>query len=215
MSIHHVSAGECLPRIAAKYRFGDPETIWNHSANAALKNKRANPNILHPGDTLFIPEKRDKQEARATDQSHVFRVHRPVKLIRIVLENEDGSRLARAPYRLRVESGVYRGCTDGQGLLSQEVPLDAEEGELQIEGHTWPLKVGHLNPMEQTPDGGASGIKARLRNLGYDPGPLAEPWNDASRGAIRAFQQDNGLPSDGLCAPGSPTLAKLNARHGC
>ncbi len=215
MPTHVVSAGECLPGIATQYGFHTPDAIWNHAANAELKSRRADWSILHPGDKLLIPEKQNKQESRPDSQTHTFSIHKPVKVIRIVLEKEDGSRLANAPYRLLTSSGAYRGCTDAQGMLSQEVPMKEETAELSIEGHTWPLKIGHLNPVGQTPDDGVSGIKARLRNLGYDPGPLEAAWDEAGRGAIRAFQHDSGLPVDGLCARGSATLTKLNARHGC
>ena len=32
------------------------ETLWNHGDNAALKALRKTPNILMPGDEVFVPE---------------------------------------------------------------------------------------------------------------------------------------------------------------
>jgi hypothetical protein len=71
------------------------ETIWEHPKNAKLKEQRGNPNILKPGDRVFVPEKEAKPESCTTDQRHRFRRKGvPEKLkIRILIEepSEDQS----------------------------------------------------------------------------------------------------------------------------
>jgi N-acetylmuramoyl-L-alanine amidase len=85
---------------------------------------------------------------------------------------------------------------------------------LRVGEHVWPLRIGHLNPMDETPDEGVSGIQARLRNLGYDVGPIDHRLGRRTRAAIRAFQRDNPpLVVDGICGP--KTRAKLIEKHGC
>ncbi len=56
MPTHTVKQGEHISRITEQYRFFDYHTIWDHANNSALKQKRQNPNVLLPGDQLFIPE---------------------------------------------------------------------------------------------------------------------------------------------------------------
>ena len=54
---HKVQSGECLSTIGKQYRFEDFRTIFDHPKNGPLKRKRENPNVLLPGDCLFIPDK--------------------------------------------------------------------------------------------------------------------------------------------------------------
>jgi LysM domain len=56
-SNYKVRQGDHLSDIATALGFSSYETIWNHPKNAKLKQKRVNPNVLFPGDTLFIPDK--------------------------------------------------------------------------------------------------------------------------------------------------------------
>jgi hypothetical protein len=67
MSTNHViEQGEHLSHLAAQYGFRDYLTIWDHPNNAALKDKRQNPNVLFPGDSVFIPDKEKKSVSRPT-----------------------------------------------------------------------------------------------------------------------------------------------------
>ncbi len=73
MKDHSVEQGECLTSIAHQYGFFW-QTLWNHPRNAELKQQRKSPNTLLPGDTVHIPDKRLKEEARETGSLHRFRV---------------------------------------------------------------------------------------------------------------------------------------------
>ena len=55
---HTVVQGEYLSGIAKKYGFSSHKKIWDHAQNAELKKQRQNPNVIFPGDQLFIPDKR-------------------------------------------------------------------------------------------------------------------------------------------------------------
>ena len=213
-SLHKVQAGDCLTSIAVQYGFTEWQPIWDHARNAQLKRQRPDPNILHPGDIVFIPDKEQKQETRGTAQRHVFQIGIVTKIVRIALENDEGRRITSTRYALKIGDRTYTGTTDGQGMLRQEVPADAQEGELLIEGHSWPIEIGHLNPVEHVPDLGVSGIKARLRNLHYYLGEIDDQMDDPTRAAIQAFQRDNQLPDDGKCQSGSDTLKTLIKKHG-
>lgn len=57
MAMHTVKSGEYLSLIARNYGIPDWQTIYNHPQNADFKRKRPNPNLIYPGDLLFIPDK--------------------------------------------------------------------------------------------------------------------------------------------------------------
>ncbi|HEY6945459.1 MAG TPA: LysM domain-containing protein, partial [Candidatus Acidoferrum sp.] len=67
---HIVEQGEHLSQIAKKYGFPDYKIVWDHPENADLKKLRKNPNILFPGDQVFIPDKEEKEESGPTDKRH-------------------------------------------------------------------------------------------------------------------------------------------------
>src|SRR5271165_350062 len=70
-TLHTVVQGECVSSIAGQAGFLW-ETIWNHPANSQLKLLRKDPNVLLPGDLLFIPRKTPEKFTRATDMLHRF-----------------------------------------------------------------------------------------------------------------------------------------------
>jgi len=64
---YEVQAGDCISSIAYERGFS-LETIWNHPANAALKQRRRNPYVLRPGDVLKIPDKTEHLESCQTER---------------------------------------------------------------------------------------------------------------------------------------------------
>jgi peptidoglycan hydrolase-like protein with peptidoglycan-binding domain len=75
------------------------------------------------------------------------------------------------------------------------------------------LKIGELSPIQDTDDEGASGIQMRLRNLGFDPGPVDGIIGPCTTAAIRAFQQKHPpLDVDRICGP--KTTVRLLKEHG-
>src|ERR1051325_8947818 len=57
MATHVVKKGESLSTIARQYGHSDWKAIYDHPANAGFKKKRPNPNVIHPGDVVVIPDK--------------------------------------------------------------------------------------------------------------------------------------------------------------
>jgi N-acetylmuramoyl-L-alanine amidase len=212
---HTVKQGEHLSRIAQQYGFTDYRTIWDHAENAALKQKRQNPNVLFPGDRLYIPDPASKEVAGATTQRHRFQVERQQLKLRLVLEDLYEEPIAHATCELRVGNQVFPLTTDGQGRIEQPILVTAEHGSLVIKDPQTPLqdlviplKIGHLNPVEEV-----SGQQIRLNNLGYDSGPMDQLDEQLFRSAVEEFQCDHGLAVDGICGP--RTQAKLKEVHGC
>lgn len=205
---HTVEQGEHLSRIAAKYGFANYRTIWDHPQNAELKQKRQNPNVLFPGDRLYIPDKQQKTESRPTEQRHRFQVSvRPV-VLRIVVKNVDDQPIANTDCQLQVDGNVYQLTTNGNGQIEQKIPKTAESGKLTILDMEVPVQIGHLDPVEEV-----SGQQVRLNNLGYNAGEVSGTNEEQLRSAIEEFQCDYGLTVDGICGP--QTQAKLKEVHGC
>ncbi|MCS6862369.1 MAG: LysM peptidoglycan-binding domain-containing protein, partial [Abditibacteriales bacterium] len=66
MPHHTVQPGECLATIAARYNFTNYRTIYEHPRNAQLRQNRKNPNMLVPGDRVFVPPPEQRDESRST-----------------------------------------------------------------------------------------------------------------------------------------------------
>lgn len=199
-SYHKVEQGECLSSIAQQYGFTDYHTIYDHPRNALLKQQRPNPNVLLPGDCLFIPDKQDKQEQRSTTQQHTFCIQDPTCLLRMRLLDEEEKPYAGKRYVLKVDGRIYTGCTSGEGVLEQEVPVQTRQAELML----WPdpedeeeilhsdLALGYLNPAEEV-----SGVQARLNNLGFSCGSVDGIAGPKTEQALKRFQRKAGLTPTG------------------
>ncbi len=205
---HTAQQGDHVPLLAKKYGFGDYRIIWDDPKNAKLKAQRKNPNVLFPGDAVYIPEKREKEVPRPTDQRHTFETTKRGIMLRIVVHNIDDEPVAGQACTLQVQSGVYKMTTGGDGLIEREIHRDAASGMLSIQEMEIPVKIGHMDP-EDTP----SGQQARLTNLGYYWGPADGASEQALKSAIEEFQCDHGLKVTGVCD--ATTQNKLKEVHGC
>ncbi|HSR13565.1 MAG TPA: peptidoglycan-binding protein [Thermodesulfobacteriota bacterium] len=216
MPEYTVKQGDTLPKIAAKHGFQDYQTICNHPQNSTLKKKRQNPNILYPGDKVFIPEKDGKEVSGGTDQKHTFKRKGKPLILRIKLVDMRNKPLAGADCELHIEGNVYCLTSDSQGRIEHEIPPSAEDGRLVVKNPAAPpegipIRIGHLDPIEEV-----SGWKARLNNLGYNAGPIDDKETEPLRSAVEEFQIDHfkdPAQVDGKCGP--KTQAKLKEVHGC
>lgn len=216
MAVYHtVKQGEHLSGIAAQYGFRHYATLWEHPENKALKELRGNPNVLFPGDRVFIPDKESKRMARQSGARHRFRVKEQTLTLRLVIEDIYEKPVGNADYELIVGAETLALATDGEGRLEHEVPVRIKDVELLIKDSATPLKnvslllrIGELDPVTEV-----SGQIARLRNLGYYTGSVKEVDQRLFLMAVEEFQCDQKLTVDGVC--GHATQAKLKAVHGC
>ena len=201
---HRVSKGECISSIAESYGFF-PATIWNHDNNKDLRELR-DPNVLHPGDEVFIPDREIKTEIGETDKRHTFvRKGVPAKF-RIQLCNGQEPR-PNTPFTLEVD-GEYNieGETDGEGVLDVFIPPTARSGVLTVNGGDQVIYVnfGGLAPVEED-----EGVDQRLFNLGLLR--TRTPNAKDRRAAIRMFQRRFDLVATGEAD--DATRAKLVEIH--
>jgi len=216
-AFHKVQTGECLSTIGKQYRFEDFRTIFDHPKNGQLKKKRENPNVLFPGDCLFIPDKEQKQDGRVTDQKYVHEVKASTIHLRVRVLDDELKPIASKRFELKTDrQEVFRGTTGEDGMIDQLIATDAREAHLTValddedetDLYEATLSIGELAPVTEL-----MGVQARLNNLGYFCGNNDGIMGPLTAGAVKRFQQANGLDVDGI--PGPATQAKLQELHGC
>jgi Putative peptidoglycan binding domain len=212
---HEVRQGEHLARLAHEYGFSDYHSIWNHPNNADLKQTRQSPNILFPGDSLFIPDRQLREESCSTDQRHVFKTKKGVLKLRLTLEDLYEEPIADAQCLLLLGSDTRHVTTDGDGRIEQDIPWDAHDAILMIQdpqtafdNTNIAIKIGDLDPVDKV-----SGQTARLNNLGYFAGNVNQPDDTTFKSAVEEFQCDHAVTVNGICDP--TTQSKLKQVHGC
>ena len=176
MPLHTVAQGDCISSIAKQY--GVPwDTVWNHPDNAALKEKRKNPNVLYPGDLLYIPDREVREESCTTDKQHTFVKKTSDLKLRLMLRDQYEQPVADASCNLILGSRSTTITTDGNGKIEVDIQADDHEGVLIFQSSETPFnntpipfRIGDLNPPDET-----SGQVARLNNLGYFAGDLEQP----------------------------------------
>ena len=211
-----VKQGDHVPGLARRFGFSDFEEIWNHANNAELKAKRENPNVLFPGDSLYIPDREQGLYPRPTEQRHKFKVKGKTLKLCLILKDQYEEPIANAPCILQVDSESHQLTSDADGKLELEIPPTAGDSQLVIQdtdqtpygGLTIPIRIGYLDPVDEV-----TGQQGRLRNLGYFTGDIDGNASPAFEMAVEEFQCEQKLTVDGICGP--QTQAKLKEVYGC
>jgi hypothetical protein len=212
---HVVKKGDCLLRIAKQYGFADWKPIYEHADNADFRKKRPNPNAIFPGDKVVIPDKETKDASVPTGANHKFKVKTLRTMLRVVIKDEEDAPVADKAFELKIGDQTYEGSTNGDGILEQKVPEDAEIGELTVyltgdkagAHYFWNIRVGHLDPIEEV-----QGVQQRLNNLGFYCGEIDGQKSELLRLALRGFQDIAGLEKTGEID--DATRGKLVEMHG-
>jgi len=208
-----VRQGDCLHSIA--WRLGvDPSVIWDHSANATLRDRRGD-GILLPGDRLTVPEPAERPSFTVSEGgTHRFQAKIPRMELRLKLEHGDEPR-ANMPYTAMVDGVRHEGTTGGDGSVTVPVRPGTrfatltihEEGDDYEFDDVMELDLGGLDPADD-----ATGIQARLRNLGYSVGQVDGAVGPRTREAIETFQRRQGLEVTGEAD--EATRQRLSELHG-
>ncbi|MEL7500061.1 MAG: peptidoglycan-binding protein [Planctomycetota bacterium] len=212
---HEVKPGDCLSKIAVEYGL-TWEQIWNDAANASLRSKRKDPNILMPGDIVSVPAKKKKKKNKSTGQKHNFKRKKEQSKLSLRLLF-DGEPIQNQPCRLEVGNQKPRqGSINGNGDVTIE-------GETEFTLHSsvtfaklfvgeapdetmYRLYIGHLNPYDED-----SGMQQRLNNLGFRCGAADGIVGPKTRAAIKRFQREHQLKIDG--EPSDSIKEKLKQEH--
>lgn len=209
-----VKQGDWLSSIAKKFGIGDWKRIYDHPKNKEFKEKRPDPNVIYPGDKLFIPEQEyiEIEPKRVNPNVQKIVVSDLEKeTIQIIFKDEEGKPVANQPYKFKIGGYEKEGTTDGNGKMIEEIEakyIECGTYSLFMGGRELLLNIGHLDPVNEI-----TGIQARLDNLGYDVGPIDGIIGPKTKEAIKTFQRDHGLKDDGIAGP--KTQDTLKQVYGC
>jgi hypothetical protein len=197
-----IEPGDTLVSIAAEHGFLDAEAVWQAPENAQLRADRK-PDLLAPGDQLFVPDRQPRTVQVQTGQRKTAVVDRtPVKL-RLILRDAVGEPRADQACTIEVDGVSHAATTDGAGLVEVDIPPTARDAVLRIGGEEHALAIGYLGPATTQ-----AGAVARLRNLGY---LVVDDDDAATRLAVELFQADHQLTIDGTW---QSITGKLEESHG-
>ena len=206
-----VKQGDYLAKLAYIYGF-DAAEAWRHEKNKPLRQQRKNPQVLYPGDILFIPTTVSRKGASVTAAaSNQFVANLPTTSV--ILRLKRGERLVRNATclitGLTAEQGEYH--TDGEGIVRLEVAPHISLFRIAVPSHDieYSIRIGALDPIN-SPMGAAK----RLANLGYLASNIGGLRNDTATliSAIKVFQTVHDLDPSGELD--EATTSAIKTAHG-
>lgn len=236
---YEIAQGDCIDSVAMQHGFF-PETLWNHGSNAELKELRKDPNVLFPGDKLFIPDIQIKEVDKPTEQKHRFRrkgvpARLRMKFFRPATPAAQASSgggqyepsryegpppppevkyepITNARFVLNVDGHSSEGQSDGEGMVDVPIPPHAASGTIKFHPGM-PEEISFdLSLGEMDPIETVSGMRKRLNNLGYRCLPAGDEMEDSLRDALQRFQTAQNLTVNGEID--QATKDKLQDLHG-
>ena len=159
-------------------------------------------------DKITIPDPEEIELSAASDKKHTFVKTRPKTTLKIKVQDEKGKPIANIPWKMTLGEQIFEGTSAGNGLVEQEIPTAKGEATLEIDTHKFPLRIGHLNPIDEV-----EGVQKRLHNLGYDCGEINGVVGTKMAKTLKVFQRDNSLKESGNVDQASKD--KLKELYGC
>ena len=233
-----VREGESVLSIAVERGF-DWQTLWNLSENAALKQKRKDPDTLLAGDILHIPDLKLKEVSKATDAHHKFKAKATLAKFKLVLLKDPDptkDKLERVeasdpwkyiekpypgvkcepykdvPYRLLADGKLVKeATTDASGTIETELSPIAKDGMLVLFPGKPKERSIELNFRHMDPIETTQGVCKRLNNLGCGC-PVDSTVTGPVGQAIRQFQTNEKLTANGQLT--DETRDKIKSVHG-
>jgi hypothetical protein len=210
---HLVEPGDTLPSIAREHGFTTHKVLKAHPENAELMKLRPNPNVLNPGDEVFVPELEAKSLDAATGRKHVFEAAREELVLRVKVLDLNREQLHDTCFY----QDEFQTTIMPEKAEAYEVSIDSRvrKARMRIAGPDpavppviVDLDVGGLNTVDD-----AEGQQDRLNNLGYFAGFSRQSVvTQQFKWAVEEFQVDHKLSVDGVCGPA--TQKELTKRHG-
>ncbi len=215
MKPYVIRQGDYLTKLGHTMGF-DPELVWGHGKNAELRERRANKDLLHPGDIVWIPPSPDKKRlAIRSGAANRYIARIPKKPVEVRVQ-VGGEPLADEPaVILGVGPDPIETKTYEDGWIRTEVQVHVREVEVILprKARTLRVRVGDLDPINTV-----NGLRKRLQHLGfYQPTKVGVENQDASDpgaliGALKAFQSARNIQPTGKLD--DETKGALLAKHG-
>lgn len=208
IKMHVVRAGEHLAKIAHDAGL-DPDEVWSHPKNTELRARREDRNILCEGDVLALPLEEVPPLPLKVGQANRFSVIVPEVETHLRFGDARGP-FAAEPYVVEGLDEPVEGMTDGDGKLTISAPVGAKLAKVRFKkrGLNFSVLLGEMDPITEP-----SGVQLRLALLGYLKATPSGELDEATLGALRAFQAAKGLGQTG--AMDEPTLKAIKNDYGC
>ncbi len=190
-----IKQGDCINSIA----FAEgvvPKKIWDDGNNKGLRDRRTDQNILMPDDVVRIPDKTVKEEAKAVDKIHEFRLLNGMVKLHLTLLYYDEP-IKKQPYLLKTDGKrQYKGETKDDGKIEVTIPAKAKTATLTVgkdeDKLEYTLDLGHLDPVDEV-----TGFKKRLKNLGFGILKTDGTEGEDYENAVKLFESENQLDNTG------------------
>lgn len=205
-----IRQGDYLRKLAFTKGF-DADEVWAAPENAELKASRPNPDILCPGDILYVPEPKAEPLPLNVGGESTYTGDVPTVTVRIIFV-EGSSPLANELFAVDGLPEPFSGTTTDDGCVMFEAPITLREASIVLPNRNlvYPVKIGDLDPSDEQ-----SGVATRLAHLGCY-GWFAEMEGDFDEDlhklAVATFQEMIGSESTGECD--DKTLSALDEKHG-
>src|SRR3989442_5603411 len=144
--MYKVRQGDYLSKIAAEHGVADWRIIYNHANNASFRQLRPNPDLIAPGDELFIPDRGTKSLPAQTGSPARFKAHRSQTTLRVKLLDHQGNPLAGKPCKLEYYGSSRSVTTDSGGVLPTTHPPPPFGTPINLGGGSREPPVGPLQP---------------------------------------------------------------------
>jgi hypothetical protein len=213
MTPYIVRQGDYLAKLAFVHGF-DADQVWNDPKNDDLRKLRPNPNILAPGDILYIPESKKDELPIEKGADNNYSATVPKVEVTLMFQDIDGNPLGGEPCEILglTSTGGENSPdkTEADGKLTLKVPVTLREVSVHFPQRnvTYTSRVGDMDPTSE-----ASGHQKRLANLGFLPTDPETRLDDAELFslAVRQFQVKNNIDPDGTLK--GDTLDLLLRKH--
>jgi hypothetical protein len=190
-----IRQGDFLSRLAFTKGF-DADEVWDAPENAEIKAARPNPDILCPGDILYVPEPKPDPLPLNVGGESTYMGDVPTVTVRIILV-EGGTPLANELFAVDGLPDPLSGTTTEDGCVMFEAPITLREASIVLPNRnlSYPVMIGHLDPSDER--SGTAMWLAHLGCYGWFPELEGDFDPDQHKLAIATFQSTIGRDSTG------------------
>lgn len=194
-------------------RFGfDADEVWNDSANDELRERRSTPEMLAPGDVVYLPDAAPEPRSLSARTNNRFRGRLPTVPVEVAF-HYGGEPIANTSCTVEGLPQPLNTETDGDGVARFDAPMNSGEVWVVFEDPSarFRVMVGHLDPHDED-----SGALHRLVNLGYGSDAALRTGGEVRASHLHQmlmrFQADHDLEPSGELD--ESTRSALQENHG-
>ncbi len=190
-----VRQGDYVAKIAAQLGCSEDE-IWSQEKNKELQESGRTKGVLNPGDVLFVPTNTTRRASVEVEGANDYQGQVPRVVVTIRFRADDKPCVGRR-YRVLDAADEVQGETDSDGSMNFAMPVTSRYARVVFMDPPTVLvvDVGSVDPVEER-----SGVRCRLRQLGYLPWDAADAdaTEEAIAAALKAFQAGHDLAPTGV-----------------